>query len=211
MHIKIENWNGHEIRFVWHNEEWWAVAKDVADALGYSDAEAMTRKLDSDEKTLLKHQNLFSVGFEIPNRGMIIISEYGIYETVFGSEKLEAKEFKRWVKQILKTLRQSIGLEGFQIFRLLDKEHQKAAMHRLHEQFPDVDRWDYMDANMIANDVMARKHGLRRALKKGEMPPEWLPERQQVLDETVDLMIMNKKYNLHVGVPCVIYRRFGVR
>jgi len=33
--LKIEEWNGHEIRFVWHDGEWWAVAKDVAKALGY--------------------------------------------------------------------------------------------------------------------------------------------------------------------------------
>lgn len=32
MNIKTEKWNGHAIRFVWHNGEWWAVAKDVAKA-----------------------------------------------------------------------------------------------------------------------------------------------------------------------------------
>ena len=32
--LKVENWNGHEIRFVYKNGEWWAVAKDVAEALG---------------------------------------------------------------------------------------------------------------------------------------------------------------------------------
>lgn len=41
--IKTENWNGHEIRFVFHNGEWWAVAKDVADILGYRMASDMTR------------------------------------------------------------------------------------------------------------------------------------------------------------------------
>ena len=32
--MKTEIWNGHIIRFVDINDEWWAVAKDVAEALG---------------------------------------------------------------------------------------------------------------------------------------------------------------------------------
>ena len=36
----------------------WFVARDVADVLGYGDAEAMTRRLDADKK-----QNLEIVGF----------------------------------------------------------------------------------------------------------------------------------------------------
>lgn len=36
MNIRIENWNGHEIRFVEKEpSEWWAVAEDVAKATGY--------------------------------------------------------------------------------------------------------------------------------------------------------------------------------
>ena len=31
---KLEQWNGHSIRFVEHNGEWWAVAKDITSALG---------------------------------------------------------------------------------------------------------------------------------------------------------------------------------
>ena len=31
---KLEQWNGHGIRFVEHNGEWWAVAKDITSALG---------------------------------------------------------------------------------------------------------------------------------------------------------------------------------
>lgn len=32
--MKSEIWNGHIIRFVEIDNEWWAVAKDVAEALG---------------------------------------------------------------------------------------------------------------------------------------------------------------------------------
>ena len=34
MNVRIETWAGHKIRFVWHENEWWAVARDVCDALG---------------------------------------------------------------------------------------------------------------------------------------------------------------------------------
>jgi prophage antirepressor-like protein len=32
--MRVENWNGHGIRFVDKDGEWWAVAKDVAAAYG---------------------------------------------------------------------------------------------------------------------------------------------------------------------------------
>lgn len=48
--MKIEEWNGHEIRFVWHDGEWWAVAKDVAKALGYKHTPHMVRMMRDDQK-----------------------------------------------------------------------------------------------------------------------------------------------------------------
>ncbi|OZI31759.1 hypothetical protein CAL29_28225 [Bordetella genomosp. 10] len=72
-----------------HGEPWF-VAKQVASVLGYSDAEAMTRRLDDDEK-----QNLQIVGFG--PRGVTLISESGLYAAIIGSSKPEAKPFKRWI------------------------------------------------------------------------------------------------------------------
>lgn len=31
--MKVENWCGHDIRFVEINGEWWAILKDICDAL----------------------------------------------------------------------------------------------------------------------------------------------------------------------------------
>ena len=36
--IKVERWLNHDIRFVSNGNEWQAIAKDIADALEYSDA-----------------------------------------------------------------------------------------------------------------------------------------------------------------------------
>lgn len=81
--------------------ELWFVAKEVADILDYSDAEAMTRRLDDDEK-----QNLRIVGFG--NRGVTIINESGLYSAVLGSTKPEAKAFKKWVtSEVLPAIRKT--------------------------------------------------------------------------------------------------------
>jgi len=201
MNMKTEVWNGHEIRFVERDGEWWAVAKDVSDALAYRDAYNMTRYLDGEEKGTL---NVSTLG---GNQDMTVISESGIYEAIFNSRKPEAKEFKRWVKQIIKSLRQATGLEGFQIFRMLDKEHQKQAMERLHIGFEDVGRSDYMQANEIANTVTSMMYN-SRTLKKNEMPPEWLPQRQQILDEVVNLMVTNNRFKLRLPVTAVMRKRY---
>ena len=127
MKIKIENWNSHEIRFVWHSNEWWAIAKDVAEALGYRDSHEMSKMIDSaDLSKAVVDMNPHNVstsdksGISSPNRKVTIVSELGIYEAIFSSQKPEAKEFKRWIKQVIKELRQASGLEGFEIFRILD-------------------------------------------------------------------------------------------
>ena len=81
----------------------WFVAKEVADILGYSDAEAMTRRLDGDEK-----QNRQIVGFG--PRGATTVNEAGLYSAIMGSTKPEAKAFKRWVThEVLPSIRKTGG------------------------------------------------------------------------------------------------------
>lgn len=98
---------------------------------------------------------------------MLIVNEYGIYETVFESRKKEAKEFKRWIFEMLRQLRQSTGLEGFQIFRMLDKEHQREAMGRLNASLIKPVRVDFIKTNTIANKAVSNIHGYPKMVKKG--------------------------------------------
>lgn len=87
------------VRTVNQDSEAWFVAMDVASALGYSDAQAMTRKLDEDEV-----QNRQVVGFG--NRGITLINESGLYSSILTSRKDEAKRFKRWVThEVLPSIR----------------------------------------------------------------------------------------------------------
>ena len=202
MNTKTENWNGHNIRFVWHNGEWWAVAKDISDALGYRDAYNMTRHLGAEDKD---SQLVSTPG---GNQEMTIISESGIYEAIFNSKRKEAKQFKTWVKNVLKQLRQATGLEGFQIFRMLDKEHQKEAMAKLKAGLKQPVRVDFIKANTIANKAISNMFGYPKMLKKGEMTPDMLIKREDVLDDTVELMTVKEKFNLNISVSDSIYSRY---
>ena len=115
--MKTENWNNHNIRFVEHKDEWWAVAKDVCQALGLKQVTRALKGLDYAPLTTSK------VGVVTGTRGdgteavqevdMNIINEFSIYQLIFKSRKQEAKDFQRWVFNIIKTLRKSTGLEGF--------------------------------------------------------------------------------------------------
>jgi prophage antirepressor-like protein len=82
------------------------IAKEISSILGYSDAEAMTRRLDDDEK-----QNLQIVGFG--PRGVTVINESGLYSAILGSNKPEAKRFKRWVThEVLPSIRKTGGYQA---------------------------------------------------------------------------------------------------
>lgn len=191
--MKTEIWNNHEIRFVEKDGEWWAVLKDVCDALDLKSKRVSERL----EKGVVSNDLLQTPG---GMQTMLIVSEFGIYDTVFQSRKKEAKEFRVWVYEMLKTLRQSSGLAGFEIFRMLDKEHQKAAMSRLSQSLEHPVRVDFIRANTIANKAVSDKHHFPKMVKKADMTPDMLAERQSILDSTVELMAFNEKYNLGISV-----------
>ena len=200
---KLEQWNGHSIRFVEHNGEWWAVLADIAKALDLKPKYVKERL--GDEVVLTDHV-LDSLGRQ---QEMLIVNEFGIYETIFSSRKPEAKTFKVWVFEIIKQLRQQSGLEGFQAFRMLDKQHQKNAMTLLSNGFQEVNKEakpkDMMKANTIANKAISNKYCYPKMVKKSEMTEPMLRDREQVLDETVELMLVKERYGLNFSVANTIY------
>lgn len=199
--MKTENWNGHEIRFVSLEGEWWAVAKDVATALGYKHTPHMMRNIDNNDKGVHKVDTL---GGE---QELSIVSEFGIYEATFSSSKKEAKEFKRWVFDVIKQLRHSAGLEGFEVFRMLDKEHQKEVMSKLSSSLEDPVREHFIIANVIANKAVSTKYGFEKSLKKGDMLPEMLVDRQAILDDTAQLIAVKDKFGLDLSVSEEVYSK----
>lgn len=199
--MKTENWNGHEIRFVEKNGQWWAVLKDVCDALALR-TDAVRERLGNDP---------VSTGVIVDTIGrsqeMLIVNEFGIYDTVFQSRKPEAKQFRHWVYAMLKTLREASGLEGFEVFKMLDREHQRKQMEALCRGLKQPVRVDFIKANTIANKAVSNRYGLAKMVKKAEMPPRMLADREAVLEDTVQLMTLNDRYGLGLHVSEAIYQR----
>lgn len=94
-----------EIRTIEQKGEPWFVGKDVAEALGYSDAfGALKKHVEEDDK-----QNCQIDSFNTP-RGMIIINESGLYSLVLGSKLPTARKFKHWVTaEVLPAIRKHGG------------------------------------------------------------------------------------------------------
>lgn len=200
MKIKTENWLDYEIRFVEIEGEWWGIAKDIADALGYSETNAMTKHLKSKYFTSAKLAGM--------NQNHTAISEQGIYKAITRSQRSEAEAFEDWLFEVVKTLRQSSGLEGFQIFKMLDKEHQKETMVKLHESLLEPTKVNFIKANTIANKAVSSRHGHKKMLKKNQMSPEMLIDREPILNDAVELMITKEKFRLNLSVSEKVYEKY---
>lgn len=127
--MKIENWCGYDIRFVEHEGEWWAVLKDICDALGLR-TDKVSQRLDSDmlaRLTIPVSDNPSRVDRspgENMTRQMLVVNELGVYEALFASRKLEARKFRRWSAGVMRKLRSSVGLQGYEVLKITDPEVQ---------------------------------------------------------------------------------------
>jgi prophage antirepressor-like protein len=93
-----------EIRVIMIDGEPWFVAKDIADALKYSETSTMLRRLDNDEKADRPIWSNSSNQY----RNQKIISEPGLYEACFGGHTKDSKKFKKWIKtEVLPSIRKT--------------------------------------------------------------------------------------------------------
>ena len=94
-----------ELRTVEIDGEPWFVGKDVAAALGYSDAfGALKKHVDTEDKLVCQ---IDSAG---QRRGATIINESGLYSLILSSKLPSAKEFKHWVtSEVLPSIRKTGG------------------------------------------------------------------------------------------------------
>lgn len=160
--MKIENWCGHDIRFVEINGEWWAILKDICDALKLQTRDVAQRiSPDMLERVLVDTSNvgLTNLRYEhkpikLIDRGMIskdigrhpgenktrwmlAVNEIGIYEALFASRRLEARKFRLWAGFIMQRLRKHVGLEGYEVMRMTEPEIQDEIDHILDTLFYD--------------------------------------------------------------------------
>jgi prophage antirepressor-like protein len=145
MKTRTENWRGHSIRFVEIDGNWWAVLKDICDALNLSTwgiaqrlETNMLEKVPIDVFNLSSNEVKYSDGRgHQKTRQMLIVNEIGIYEALFASRKLEARKFRIWAGSVLQRLRQNIGLKQYEIMRMTDPDIQDQINYMLDDIFYD--------------------------------------------------------------------------
>ena len=121
MNLEIFNYEGNEIRTTLINNEPWFVGKDVAEILGYKNTkDALISHIDKDDKKIIQRSDFTTienyipksalamnlVSADVPNRGLTIINESGLYSLILSSKLEGAKKFKKWVtSEVLPTIR----------------------------------------------------------------------------------------------------------
>lgn len=159
--MKVENWCGYDIRFINIDGEWWAILKDICDALNLRTKDVAQRiSPDMLERVLIKrdstsfettlntpdtdltgirceHQPIKSISAatigkdigrkpgEWKTHWMLAINEKGIYQALFASRRLEARKFQMWTFDVLKKLRQRVGLQQYEVMQMTDPRFQE--------------------------------------------------------------------------------------
>lgn len=143
--LKIENWCGYDIRFIEKNGEWWAILKDVCDALQLR-TDKVASRLDPNMLTRVSVESSSNPLKVVRSKGdnktrwMLAVNELGIYEALFASRKLEARKFRVWTGTVMKKLRKCVGLEGYEVMRMADSEIQEDINHILETLYWDEEK-----------------------------------------------------------------------
>ena len=144
--MRVENWCGYDIRFVEVNAHWYAILKDICDALGLRTAK-VSERLDP---SMLER---VPIEVEVPSKDvdsqifwMLAVNEIGIYEALFASRRLEARKFRMWAATVLQKLRMRVGLEGYEVMKMTDPEIQEDIDHILDNLFYDEETGMLMES-----------------------------------------------------------------
>ena len=111
--MKIEKWFDYDVRFIEVDGEWYAPCDDVCKALNITDIKTVFNEPDN---RLIALDDYTAV---------LCMSEFGIYKALLLSKNIEALNFKTWSGAIMKKLRELIGLEGYEVFKMTSVEVQE--------------------------------------------------------------------------------------
>lgn len=137
----------YRIRFIRVNDIWYAVLKDVCDAVGlisWGVSQRMETKYLLKRNVPLSDHSLNEVRYrgQCVNRVMTLISEQGIYKAFGGGRNLKARKFTDWWTEMIIKFRQAIGLEGFQIMDMLDTRVQQHITRQVERFLPEFEQYD---------------------------------------------------------------------
>ena len=153
--MRTEKWFGYDIRFIEYDGEWWAILKDICDALDLR-TDKVAKRLDPNMLTrvLVESSDHPSKGVrsrgENRSRWMLAVNEIGIYEALYASRKLEARKFRMWSATVLQKLRRHVGLEGYEVMRMTEESVQDQIDHFLDDIFYDEEKGMLMQSVTVA-------------------------------------------------------------
>lgn len=152
--MKIENWCGHDIRFVEINGDWWAILKDICDALGLRTDKVAYRlepsMLERIRVEVSDNPSRVVTSKARKTQDMLAVNELGIYEALFASRRLEARKFRRWSATVMQKLRSRVGLEQYEVMRMTEPEIQEDINHILDTLFYDEETKTLMESVTVA-------------------------------------------------------------
>lgn len=131
------------------DNEPWFVGKEVAEKLGYENTkDSISRHVSEEDKRVFQRSE--NTTLDIPNRGLTIINESGLYSLILGSKLESAKRFKRWVtSEVLPAIRRTgsysnqptggklLAMAVLEAQRLLDAKDEEIARMKPKEIFAD--------------------------------------------------------------------------
>ena len=126
--MRIETWCGYVIRFVEIDGEWYAILKDICDALDLR-TDSVSQRLDPSMVERVRVNVSDHNSTEVSSRArktqdMLAVNEIGIYEALFASRRLEARKFRRWSAEVMKKLRSKVGLAGYEVMKMTEPDTQ---------------------------------------------------------------------------------------
>ena len=167
--MRIENWCGYNIRFVEIDGHWYAILKDICDALHLRTDKIASRldpsmlervlvdtsdhlsRVDRYERKSVDRIDRGMIGKDIgrqpgenKTRWMLAVNELGIYEALFASRKLEARKFRMWAGTVMQKLRRGVGLEEYEVMRMTEPDVQAEIDYMLDGLFYDEESGKFM-------------------------------------------------------------------
>ena len=152
--MRTENWCGRDIRFVEVNGEWYAILKDICDALGLKTFK-VSQRLNPDMLIRVRVDTCDIPSRDVTSRArktqdMLAVNEIGIYEALFASRRLEARKFRLWSATVMQKLRSRVGLEQYEVMRMTEPEIQENIDHILDTLFYDETTGKLMESITVA-------------------------------------------------------------
>ena len=127
--LKTQNWCGHNVRFVKYCGTWYAVLKDICDALDLNTYNIAYR-IDANNIRKLSIPSREAIA-----QPMLVVNERGVYQVLlFKDRRPEVRELIDWMCDMLERMRTTVGLQPYEAIRMTEPEIRS----RIDEQLDDV-------------------------------------------------------------------------